>query len=177
MLLFGPSKPPILLSFLYTAIIVAAVLQQPSPLISASLNHAQYRRIPAFPANFVQPGIGASAYYLSPDWVLDFHAFHTLLPFSTAATALLSFYEEIAAFAATSTSRTAERYLLRVGEITLEVRSGLGALPWADLVAFANWMRENTKRGFTGTYQLNFVHRPTGNMLTMSLWVGVLRWG
>lgn len=120
---------------------------------------------------------GALILDLSAEWVIDLHAFNTLLPIATAASSLTSFYEDIAEKAATTALHVAERYYLRLGEITLEIRSALGAVPWSAVAAYANWMRENTKRGFTGTYVINFVHKPTGKLLTMKLLIGILRWG
>lgn len=126
---------------------------------------------------YVPSFLGALYCVTNTEWNIDFHAFNTLLPLSTAAATLQSFYEDIAAAAATTTISTAERYMFRVGQITWEVRSALGAIPLMEVVGLANWMREHTKRGFTGTYQVNFVHRGTGKLVTMSLWIGILRWG
>lgn len=110
-------------------------------------------------------------------WTIDFHTFYTLLPMATAASTLQSFYEDIAYLAATATSSTATRYLYRMGKIDLEIRSQMGEIPWAVVVGFANTMRELAKRGFTNTYQVNFINRTTGKLLTISLWVGTVRWG
>lgn len=178
MLLFSLRKDIILWLTIYSTTVIAALAvgARAFPISTIRPEHIHGDRVPSLPQLFTHPLIGAYA-FTSPEWVLDFHAFHTLLPDLTAASTLLSFYEDVAAKAATTTTSIADRSLFRAGEITLEVRSALGAVPWVEVIAFANWMRENTKRGFTGTYQINFVHRRSGKLLTMSLWVGILRWG
>jgi len=179
MLIFKVLKVAVPLPLAYISIwVTAAPALIHSPLVfSVSPKHPQYHRTPTLPALYVPPFVGALCYVPDQEWIVDFHAFQTLLPLSTAAATLLSFYEDIAATAATTTVSTADRYLFRVGQITLEIRSALGAFPLVEVVRFANWMRANTKRGFTGTYQVNFVHRATGKLVTMSLWIGILRWG
>ena len=169
----------VLLSALYNAT-VATIPAMPSkspPVLPISSGHGKYDRSPHSPIIFIKSMVGAFSSVPSPDWIIDFHAFHTLLPQLTAASTLMSFYEEVAAIASTTTNPVTDRFLFRTADITLEVRSALGAVLWADVIAFANWMRDNTSKGFTGTYQVNFVHRPTGKLLTMSLWIGILRWG
>lgn len=136
-----------------------------------------YRRATALSPRYIPTFVGALYYDLNTEWNIDFHAFHTVLPTTTAAATLLSFYEDIAAMAATTTISATDRLYFRVGQITLEMRSALGTIPLVEAVRFANWMRENTNKGFTGTYQVNFVHRATGKLVTMSLWIGILRWG
>lgn len=179
MLVAERSRSAVLLLLLYSTILIIAhdtPNRQPADL-ATTRTHPPYRRITALTPFHIPPFVGALHFVIDSDWTVDFHAFHTLLPLSTAAATLLSFYEDIAATAATTTVSTADRYIFRVGQITLEIRSTLSAIPLVEVVGFANWMRENTKRGFTGTYQVNFVHRATGKLVTMSLWIGILRWG
>ena len=108
---------------------------------------------------------------------MDFHTFGTLLPLATAASTLQAFYEDIAYLAATTLSSTATRYLIRMGKIDLEIRSQMGDIPWTVVVSFANAMLDITKKGFTNTYQVNFINRATGKLVTMSMWIGTVRWG
>ncbi len=179
MLVAEPSRLAVLLLLLCSAILIVAhdtPDRQPADR-AITPAYPPYRRTVAISPLYIPPFVGALYRVINPDWTIDFHAFHTFLPLSTAAATLLSFYEDIAVTAAITTVSTADRYIFRVGQITLEIRSALGAIPLVEVVAFANWMRENTKRGFTGTYQVNFVHRATGKLMTMSLWIGILRWG
>lgn len=179
MLVFETSRSLVLFLLLYsTNLTVAHDTPDRQPADRATIpTYPPHRRTTALPPFYIPPFVGALYCVLNPDWTIDFHAFHNVLPLATAAATLLSFYEDIAAIAATTTVSTADRYICRVGQITLEIRSALGVFPLVEVVGFANWMRENTKRGFIGTYQVNFVHRNTGKLVTMSLWVGILRWG
>lgn len=121
--------------------------------------------------------IPGAAFYISGGYTVDFHAFNTLLPVEIAASTLQSFYEDIAYLAATTLSTPTWRYLIRQGKLDLEIRSQEGNIPWMAVVAFANGMRELSTRGFTNTYQVNYINRETGKLLTMSLWIGTVRWG
>lgn len=134
--------------------------------ISLSRSPSPFRDLPA-----------GFSHGLSDDWIVDLHTFYTLLPWETAASTLQTFYEDVAYLAATTLTSTATRYLIRMGKIDLEVRSQLGDIPWTVVMRFANMMRDLVKRGFTNTYQINFVDRITGKLITMSLWVGTVRWG
>ena len=169
----------IVLSAVYnvTFAIIPVIPSRPPSFRTISSDHVKYGRSPQLPVLFMTSMVGAFSAVPFPDWILDFHAFHTFLPQLTAASTLMSFYEEVAAIASTTTSPITDRLFFRTSGITLEIRSALGAVPWAEVIRLANWMRDNTNRGFTGTYQVNFVHRPTGKLLTMSLWIGILRWG
>ena len=117
------------------------------------------------------------AHSVTDGWIVDFHTFYTLLPLATAASSLQAFYEDIAYRAATTRSSTGTRYFYRMGKMDLEIRSQMGDIPWTLVIAFANSMRELVKRGFTNTYQINYINRATGKLLTVSLWVGTVRWG
>ena len=130
-------------------------------------------RSPPFHRSF-PPGF---SHNVANGWIIDFHTFYTLLPMATAASKLQSFYEDIAYLAATTKSSTSTRFFYRMGTIDLEIRSQMGEIPRAMVIAFANSMRELTKRGFTNTYQVNYINKATGQLLTVSLWVGVVRWG
>ena len=46
---------------------------------------------------------------------------------------------------------------------------------WYILQHFALDMLGMTKKGYTNTYQINFVHSPTGRMVTFSLYTGLPR--
>lgn len=125
---------------------------------------------------FQAPPAGFS-HFLGEDWIIDFHIFSTLLPLETAASTLQSFYEDTAYRAATTLSSQSWRYLIRHGQIDLEIRSQMGDIPWTFVIGFANAMLDLSKRGFTNTYQINYVNRITGKLLTISLWIGTVRWG
>ena len=115
-------------------------------------------------------------FLLNREWIIDHHDFTCLLPLSSAAADLQHFYEEVAAFAAQTSAVPLNIFSLVVGEITLEVRGPSGtAVSWLVVQAFANWLLDMTKRGYTNSYQINFVHRPTGQLLTFSLWFGYKR--
>ena len=132
--------------------------------------------LPRSPTPFRSFAPGFS-HILGDGWIADFHVFATVLPLATAASTLQSFYEDIALHAATTLSSPAARYFIRLGRVDLEIRSQIGDIPWTVVVGFANAMRDLVKMGFTNTYQVNFVNRATGKLLTMSLWVGTVRWG
>lgn len=114
--------------------------------------------------------------FLNADWILDHHDFTCLLPVFSATAEMLDFYENIAAFAASTSMATADCYRMVLGEVTLEAKGPVGVpIPWLVVQAFANYMLDMTKRGYTNTYQINLVNRRTGQLLTFSLWVGYIR--
>ena len=142
------------------------------PLLHSEHSMVQLR--PSLPPRAFLPG---AAFFVIGDYTVDFHAFSTLLPVEIAASTLQSFYEDIAYLASTTLSPPAWRYLIRKGKLDLEIRSQEGNIPWMVVAAFANLMRELSTRGFTNTYQVNYINRETGKLVTMSLWVGTVRWG
>ena len=113
---------------------------------------------------------------MSNDWLVDFHDFTCLLPTATAAATMESFYEDVAAYAALTTSIMSNRVEIWLGGIMLEVVGPAGSnLSRRHIQAFAMDMLAMTKRGYTNTYLINYVHRPTGKLLTFSLYVGLVR--
>lgn len=86
------------------------------------------------------------------------------------------FYENIAAFAATTLEPASHNYQIWVGQIMLEITATTRTVvDWIVVQQFALDMLRMTKRGYTNTYQINFVQRPTGKMMTFSLYTGLLR--
>ncbi len=115
-------------------------------------------------------------WYMGADWLVDYHDFTCLLPFSTAAATLQSFYEDLAGYAALTTEPLSERIQIWFGEIMLEVSAPVGInVEWISIQGFAMEMLAMTKRGYTNTYLINFVHRPSGKIVTFSLFVGAIR--
>ena len=151
--------------------VLKANLAQPSP---------PERSLPlaarAIPTPWGPPPAGSS-YSFDEEWIIDCHFFNTLLPLETAASKLQAFYEGVAVAAFTTQLAPSDRYLIRLGTIDLEIRSQMGDIPWTYVIGFANAMRELTRMGLTNTYQINYIHRATGRFVTMSLWIGVVRWG
>jgi len=116
------------------------------------------------------------SWHMGDDWLVDYHDFTCLLPVSTAAATLQSFYEDLAGYAALTTEPLSERIQIWLGDITLEVSAPIGTnVEWISIQGFAMEMLEMTKRGYTNTYLINFVHRPSGKLVTFSLLVGAIR--
>ncbi len=115
-------------------------------------------------------------YLLSTDWIVDHHDFTCLLPIASAAAELQDFYESIAAFAASTLRTPSNYYRMVVGDITLEVICpAANVINWIIVQTFANQMLEMTKRGYSNSYQINFVNRSTGRLLTFNLYVAYMR--
>ena len=124
----------------------------------------------------LKPRVALPPYSLSPEWIVDHHDFTCMLPISTAAAMMQGFYEDIAALAATTLIPASHYYQLRVGQIMLEITAPPRmVVEWILVQQFALDMLRMTKRGYTNTYQINFIHRPTGSMMTFSLYTGLLR--
>ena len=99
-----------------------------------------------------------------------------MLPIDTAAAVMQDFYEDLAAYAATTLTPASPSYHLRLGQILLEVVAPSSIIvQWAVVQHFAMDMLRLTKNGYTNTYQINFIHRSTGMLVTFSLYTGVLR--
>lgn len=151
-----------------------------TPLAIANLGHLPHPERTLSVARVLPTpwGLPAGFYHVSDgNWIIDCHIFHTLLPLETAVSKLQSFYEEVALAAVMTQLTPSDRYLIRLGTIDLEIRSQMGDIPWTFVISFANSMRELSKMGFSNTYQINYINRATGQLLTMSLWIGVVRWG
>lgn len=124
----------------------------------------------------LKPRVSISPYFIGPDWVVDHHDFSCMLPIGTAAAVLQEFYEDLARFAATTLSPASDDYQLWFGQIMLEIRAQPTMIvEWLMVQRFALDMLSLTTRGYTNTYQINFIHRPTGQMITFSLYTGLLR--
>lgn len=124
----------------------------------------------------LRPRVSISPYFIGPDWVVDHHDFSCMLPIGTAAAVLQDFYEDLAEFAATTLSPASNEYQLWFGQIMLEIRAQPTMIvEWIMVQRFAVDMLSLTTRGYTNTYQINFIHRPTGKMITFSLYTGLLR--
>lgn len=148
------------------------------PRIARQDHHVENQNtsLPSSPGSLLNPRVAALPSLLGDEWSLDHHAFTCLLPLATAAAELVDFYENIAAYASMTDAATARRYRLWMGEILMEAVAPDGYdIPWAMIQNFALWMLERTRRGFVSTYQINFIHRTTGALLTFSLWVGYSR--
>lgn len=85
------------------------------------------------------------------------------------------FYEDLAAYAATTLAPVSSYYNFRLGGLLLEIMAPPRVIvEWTLVQQFALTMLKLTKSGYTNTYQINFVNRPTGKMVTFSLYTGIL---
>ena len=124
----------------------------------------------------LKPRVSIFPYFIGPEWFVDHHDFTCMLPIDTAAAIMQDFYEDLAGFAATTSSPTSNAYQLWFGQILLEITAQSNMIvEWGLVQRFALDMLSLTKRGYTNTYQINFIHRPTGRMITFSLYTGLLR--
>lgn len=138
-----------------------------------SLNHLGVR--PRGPSTLFKPRVALLPYLMGPEWLVDHHDFTCMLPTSTAAAVMQDFYEDLAAYAATTLAPASPDYRLWLGRILLEIIAPPGIIvEWIVIQQFALDMLRLTKRGYTNTYQINFIHRPTGMMVTFSLYIGLL---
>ena len=132
--------------------------------------------LPLNSSTFLQPRVAFHPYLMGPQWIVDHHDFTCMLPIHTAAAIMQDFYEDLAAYAATTLTPTSRCYHLRLGELLLEVIAPPRAVvEWILVQHFALNMLRLTKSGYTNTYQINFIHRPTGMLVTFSLYTGNLR--
>lgn len=132
--------------------------------------------LPLGPTTLLKPRVTLLPWLMGPGWIVDHHDFTCMLPIDTAAAVMQDFYEDVAAYAATTMAPTSSGYRLSLGHILLEITAPPGIiLNWMIVQNFALDMLGMTKRGYTNTYQINFVHRPTGMMVTFSLYTGLLR--
>ena len=132
--------------------------------------------LPLKSSTFLQPRVAFHPFLMGPDWIVDHHDFNCMLPIHTAAAIMQDFYEDLAAFAATTLTPTSCCYHLRLGQLLLEVVAPpRTVVEWILVQHFALTMLRLTKRGYTNTYQINFIHRPTGKLVTFSLYTGILR--
>lgn len=113
---------------------------------------------------------------MGPEWIVDQHDFTCMLPIGTAAAVMQDFYEDLAAYAATTLTPASCGYQIWLGQLLLEVVAPPRVVvSWIIVQHFALDMLKMTKRGYTNTYQINFVHRPTGMIVTFNLYMGLLR--
>ena len=175
-------RPVSLWSFLILLIVEDAIVYSTVPSLERD-NHQVIQRERALNRSPVQAETNSlrhratfSPILVGSEWIFDHHDFTCLLPVASAAAQLTNFYEDIAVYAALTTTRPMRHWSMSVGEITLEVIAPLGTLvEWAVVQGFANLMLDMTKRGYTNSYQINIVNRMTGRLLTFNLYVGYLR--
>lgn len=151
----------------------ASSLQAPQGcLVQSEKRPTSHERPPAVPSPSLKRRVAFLPYVLTEDWLVDHHDFVCLLPLSTAAAMLQDFYEHLSGFAAVTNRPPSQSYHFRLGTILLEITAPQGTkIGWAFVQTFSMQMLEMTKRGYTNTYQINFVHRATGKLITFSLWI------
>ena len=138
-----------------------------------SLGHLDV--VPLGPSTLLKPRVTFPP-YINPEWILDYHDFTCMLPIGTAAAVMQDFYEDLAAYAATTLTPVSCGYQIWLGQLMLEIVAPPNSIVHWNLVQeFALDMLKMTKRGYTNTYQINFVHRPTGRLVTFSLYTGLRR--
>ena len=126
----------------------------------------------------LKPRAAILPYYITPQWIVDHHDFTCVLPVRLAAQMLQDFYESVAGYAAITPVSETSTFQLWLGQIMLEIIAPQGEMvDWLIVQTFALDMLELTKRGYTNTYQINFIHRSTGKMMTFSLYTGLMRGG
>ena len=124
----------------------------------------------------LKPRASLPPYYINSEWLVDHHDFHCMLPLATAAATLQDFYRQVAALAATTLTPALRHYQICFGQIMLDVASHPSSIiDWEIVQHFALQMVRFTQLGYTNTYQINFIHQPTGNMVTFSLYTGLRR--
>ena len=122
----------------------------------------------------LKPRVTLLPYLMGPEWIVDHHDFTCMLPIGTAAAIMQDFYEDLAAYAATTMTPASHGYEIWLGQISLQIVAPPRAIvDWIIVQTFALEMLRMTKRGYTNTYQINFIHRPTGTMVTFSLYTGL----
>lgn len=180
------SCPPMLPNLLVLSTIIFSILLcTVVPREQSSRRHHASRRgrsvdrfavLPLHHSTLLQPRVPFPPYLMGPDWIVDHHDFTCMLPIHTAAAIMQDFYEDLVAYAATTLTPTSCCYHLRLGQLLLEVVAPpKTVVEWILVQHFALTMLRLTKSGYTNTYQINFIHRPTGMLVTFSLYTGVMR--
>ena len=124
----------------------------------------------------LKPRVGPLLYFMGSEWIVDHHDLTCMLPIGTAAATMQDFYEDLAAYAATTLTPASRDYHISFGQLMLEVLGPpMVVVNWIVVQHFALHMLRLTERGYTNTYQINFIHRPTGMMITFNLYTGLLR--
>lgn len=130
--------------------------------------------LPLVPSTLLKPRVTFLPYLLGPDWIVDHHDFTCMLPIGSAAAIMQDFYEDLAAYAANTLMTASRGYHIWLGQLQLEIMASPNSIvDWRVIQSFALDMLKLSKRGYTNTYQINFIHRPTGMMVTFSLYVGL----
>ena len=129
--------------------------------------------LPLGPSTLLKPRVILLPYLMGPEWIVDHHDFTCMLPISAAAAVMQDFYEDLAAYAATTLTPASRGYHIWLGQLLLEVVAPPGFIvDWIIIQQFALDMLRMTKTGYTNAYQINFIHRPTGMMVTFNLYAG-----
>lgn len=132
--------------------------------------------LPFVPSTLLKPRVTLLPYLMGPEWIVDHHDFACMLPVGSAAAIMQDFYEDVAAYAATTLTSASRGCHICIGQLLLEIVAPPNVIVgWRIVQNFALHMLNLTKRGYTNTYQINFIHRPTGMMVTFNLYVGLLR--
>ena len=132
--------------------------------------------LPLVPPTMLKPRVAFFPYFMGSEWIVDHHDFTCMLPIGTAAAIMQDFYEDLAAYAATTLTPVSHNYNVWWGQLLLEiVGPPRGMVNWHIVQHFALDMLTLTKRGYTNTYQINFIHRSTGMIITFNLYTGLPR--
>lgn len=151
--------------------------QAGAPHLALRRGRSLYRLgvLPLGPSTLLKPRVTLLPYLMGPEWIVDHHDFTCMLPIGTAAAVMQDFYEDLAAYSATTLTPASCGYQIWIGQLMLEIRAPPTVIiNWILIQNFALDMLRLTKRGYTNTYQINFIHRPTGMLVTFSLYTGLL---
>jgi len=109
-------------------------------------------------------------YPMANGWQLELGTYASMLPTGSAAAILERFYDEVVERAKFPLGES-NFYRLRSGQLALEFFCGQAPIPWLLVRNFAKIMAASTKRGFTGRYEIYYIHIRQGITVAISLYV------
>jgi hypothetical protein len=103
-------------------------------------------------------------------WQLELGTYASMLPTGSAAAILERFYNEVVERAIFPLAES-NFYRLRSGQLALEFFCKQAPIPWALVGNFAKIMGAGARQGFTGRYEIYYIHSGRGITVAISLYV------
>ena len=109
-------------------------------------------------------------YPMANGWQLQLGTYASMLPIASAAATLERFYTGVMRRARYPTPE-GHFYRLRSGQLALEFFCRQAPIPWLLVENFARTMAAGTTQGFTGRYEMYYIHIENGLTVAISLYV------
>ena len=109
--------------------------------------------------------------YLDEGWALYFNTYEQYVSIENAATTLQTFFNSVAEYAAGQWIHQSpmKEFSIQLGELILDFRCDLAAIPWNFVQLFAERMAQSVLTGFAGAFEAILEHVISGGTVWVKL--------